>query len=444
VFPHLHIYNRWERMVVGVGDWAFAGVAVLERLFRRDALGLPPRRYVPPPKRILLLRLERIGDLLMTLDAIAAVRSLAPQSEIDLVVGSWNRGIAEAIPHVNGVITLDLPWMARESEGLQLAALVRRAEEWAPRNYDVAINFEGDARSHFLMWRSRAPVRIGFDMAGGGPLLTHPVRFDPTRHTAENALTLVAVAAPLLTAVPVSPLAAQQPGPTVVSLGGSDQRVVSDRSVHVPSQPSLNALLRLPEDAAARAAARLEEEGLGGRPIIGLHAGGGREIKQWPPERFGEAVGRLARETSAAVMLTGAASERALVDRARASLPAGVPVIDLTDSGSLIDLAALLARCRLYVSGDTGPMHLAAAVGTPVVAVFGPSDPRRYAPLVRARRVVQIHDTLPCAPCNMIRLPPERCRGVVPDCLAGLSTQLVYEAVRSLWDEVTPRVEVAP
>ena len=444
MFPHLQIANRWERLAVGVTDWVLAGVAVLERLFRLDAVGLPQRRYVPPPKRILLLRLERIGDLLMTMDAIAAVRALAPSAEIDLAVGGWNEPLAWLIPGVTHVRTLNAPWLAREGEGEQLASLVRRVQrEWLPRNYDLAINFEGDFRSHFLMRYTRAPVRIGFDMAGGGPLLTHRVPFDPTRHTAENALALVAHAAPLLTAVPTDPTAADAPGPTTLALANATPaRIARDPSVEIPSKPSLLATLRVPDEALARARQRLAEAG--GRPVIGLHASGGREIKQWSPERFGEAVGQLATEAGAAVLLTGAAGDRAVVDRARAALPPGVPIIDAVGDASLVDLAALLAQCRLYVTGDTGPMHLAAAVGTPVVAVFGPSDPRRYAPLVARRRVVQIHDTLPCAPCNQIRRPPERCRGIVPDCLSGLASRLVYDAARSLWDEVTPKGEAVP
>jgi ADP-heptose:LPS heptosyltransferase len=75
-------------------------------------------------------------------------------------------------------------------------------------------------------------------------------------------------------------------------------------------------------------------------------------------------------------------------------------------------------------------MHLAAAVGTPVVAIFGPSEPVRYAPWTASRRIVRID--LPCSPCNRIRLPPERCRGHVPDCLDGITTSQVLEAVREL------------
>jgi ADP-heptose:LPS heptosyltransferase len=406
----LQIPYRRQRLAVAALDTVLAGVAALERLVGLDALGLPRRRFVAPPKRILLLRLERIGDLLMTLDAIAAVRRLAPEAEIDLVVGSWNESLARLIAGVTRVRTLDAPWLAREGEGLQLAALVRHAgEQWAPRNYDIAINFEGDVRSHVLMARSRAPVRVGFDMAGGGPLLSHRVSFDPARHTAWNALRIVETAAPLLAG--------------------------RDATGEVPAEPARRPTLAPPEPHLERVRERLRDPALDSRPLIGLNAGGGRAVKQWPPERFGAAVGRLAAETGAVVVLTGAAGDRALVEAARAAVPAHVPVVDLVGEADLVLLAAWLSRCRIVVTGDTGPMHLAAAVGTPVVAVFGPSDERRYAPLVEPHRIVARRADLPCAPCNQIRLPPAHCRDVTPACLEGVAPETLYEAARQLWAE---------
>ena len=93
-------------------------------------------------------------------------------------------------------------------------------------------------------------------------------------------------------------------------------------------------------------------------------------------------------------------------------------------------LAAVLHAAALLLTGDTGPMHLAAAVGTPVLAVFGPSMPWRYGPLVEPHRVVRVD--LPCSPCNRIRLPPERCQGHTPDCLAEVHVEAVVAAGRSL------------
>jgi ADP-heptose:LPS heptosyltransferase len=177
-----------------------------------------------------------------------------------------------------------------------------------------------------------------------------------------------------------------------------------------------------------------EDASRAARTLIGLHAGGGRAIKQWHPSRFGQAAGRIARAVGSAIVLTGTDQDRPLVDEARSAIPGGVDVVDLSGPLDLLTLAAVLSRLSLYVTGDTGPMHLAAAMGTPVVGVFGISDPLRYAPLVAHRRVVRID--LPCSPCNRVRLPPERCRGHVPDCLEGIGADMVARAGLDLLAEV--------
>jgi ADP-heptose:LPS heptosyltransferase len=102
-------------------------------------------------------------------------------------------------------------------------------------------------------------------------------------------------------------------------------------------------------------------------------------------------------------------------------------VLDLSDGAGLMTVAAVLQQLDLLVTGDTGPMHLAHAVGTPIVAVFGPSDPARYAP--RGLRDVVVRVDLPCSPCNRIRLPPARCTGHTPDCLAAVETAAVLAAI---------------
>jgi lipopolysaccharide heptosyltransferase II len=384
----LQIYDRRERALVAAADAVLAAAARVVRLRER------PRPA--EARRILVLRLERIGDLVMALDAIAAVRATWPAARLDLAVGSWNADLARTLQEVDRVITLDASWLAREARGLAPGAMVRRALAWRGEAYDLAINLEGDIRSNLLLALSGAPVRVGFDMAGGGPLLTHRAAFDPRAHTATNTLALVAAAAAAF---------------------GVPLRLAERRWPR----------LRLPPEAHARADALLAGAGgSGGRPCLGLHTGGGRPIKQWPPRRFGEAISQLAGAAGAAVVLTGAASDRPLVDEARAAIAPGVPVVDLCGALDLPALAAVLARLDLYVTGDTGPMHLAAAMGTPLVAVFGLSDPARYAPLGPAQRIVRID--LWCSPCNRVRRPPARCQGRVPDCLEGIGPDMVVRA----------------
>lgn len=416
MFRHLHIQDPRERWIVGVADAALSVAAGVGRLW-------PWSRPVAAPRRILLLRLERIGDLLMTLDAIAAVRALAPTAEIDLVVGSWNAPLARLIAAVNRVETLDASWLARDGAGVSVVELMRRALAWRRRRYDLAINFEGDVRSNLLLALSGAARRVGFDMAGGGPALTERVGHRPREHTSANVMRLVGHA-------------------FEKGKKGSDpffDDLALRKGGLTPFLPS--PFLPVPEQAR-RDATRLLAGRADRRPLIGVHSAGGREVKQWAPERLAEVATRLARERGATIVLTGDASDRALVDRVKALLdpaPGGIDAIDVAGNLDLVALAALLERLDLFITADTGPMHLAAAVGTPIVAIFGPSDPARYGPLTARSRNVRVD--LPCSPCNRVRTPPERCVGHVPDCLLGVSVEQVLAAARELLDEDEARLK---
>ena len=381
----LQIYDSRERALVSAADRILAVGAAFARPFRR-------RRQPSRPERILLLRLERIGDLLMALPAIADVRAFAPDAAIDLVVGSWNRDLAGAIAPVTSVKTLDAAWLAREGGGLGIPALVGAARQWRRERYDLALNFEPDVRSNLLLAASGADWTAGYASGGGGPLLDVALEYDPRAHTTDNARRLVA-------------------------------------SVFGQATPrGSGSALAVPSSAHAVAATRLA--GATG-PLVGVHVSGGRAIKQWDPERFGEVARRLMDAARATIVLTGGPGDRTLVDRVAAMLPAG-RVIDVAGDLDLLNVAAILQRLDLLVTGDTGPMHLAVAVGTPVLAVFGPSDPARYAPRGPHDRVIRID--LPCSPCNRIRLPPARCVGHTPDCLAFISADSVFTAAMSILD----------
>ncbi len=278
------------------------------------------------------------------------------------------------------------------------------------------------------MARSGAPIRVGFAHAGGGPLLTDVVAFDPSQHTATNASALVARA-----------FAAAHDGGVAVGAAKLDPNGADAEQAGDPGSPAAPlqahpARLRLELMHTQAGRLRLEAAGWRGEPLVALHTSGGREVKQWHPDRFGRAIATIAADHGATILMTGAPGDRPLVDAARAAIDPARTVIDLVGDVDLLTLAAILARCEVMVTGDTGPMHVAAAVGTPIVAVFGPSMPWRYRPLAPHTRVVRID--LPCAPCNQIRLPPERCRGHVPDCLEGIDVASVVRAARELAAEV--------
>jgi lipopolysaccharide heptosyltransferase II len=384
--PSLHIYDPRERALVTAADRLFGVAAAVARPFRS-------RRRRPAPRRILLLRLERIGDLLMALPAMADVRAHAPDAEIDLIVGGWNARLASAMPAVTRVETLDARWLARDEGGLGLRSLLASARRWRGRRYDLAINFEPDVRSNLLLVASGAAWTAGYRSGGGGALLDCALDYDTRAHTTDNARRLVAA-----------------------TFGSA------------PAVPSGRPGLVLPESARAQAEGRL----VGARgPLVGIHVSGGRAIKQWEPDRFAEVARRLIHTVGATIVLTGSPADRSLVESVRRSLPEA-SVIDVSGDLDLLAVGAILERLDLLVTGDTGPMHLAAAVATPIVAVFGPSDPVRYAPCGPHDRVVRVD--LPCSPCNRIRRPPARCVGHTPDCLDLVSADRVFTAAMSVLD----------
>jgi ADP-heptose:LPS heptosyltransferase len=392
--PALQIYDRRERAIVAAADLLLTGAARLLHPLRR--------RHKPArPARILLLRLERIGDLLMTLPAVAEVRDLAPDAEIDLVVGSWNVELARHTA-VTRVETMDAGWLVRGSSGEGKSELVRRARTWRARRYDIALNFEPDVRSNALLAIAGAAWTAGYWSAGGGPLLDQALDYDPLAHTADNAQRLVRAV-----------------------FGESPARGAPVLSIPDEHHRSANGLL-----TSARS------------PVIAMHVSGGRLVKQWDPDRFAAVANALISARGATIVLTGAPADRPLIDRVKTTLPAA-SVIDISDEASLLTVAAVLTRCDVLVTGDTGPMHLAQAVRTPIVAVFGPSDPRRYAPRGPHDRVVRVD--LPCSPCNRIRLPPARCAGHIPDCLRVIPDSLVLSEVFALLDALdrTVRMPVA-
>jgi ADP-heptose:LPS heptosyltransferase len=382
----LHIYDPRERALVTTADRVLALGAVVAQPFRR-------RRAPIAPRRILLLRLERIGDLLMVLPAIADVQAFAPDAQIDLVVGSWNADLARSIDSVRRVQSIDAAWLAREGRGLSLLSLVRAARHWRGVGYDLAINFEPDIRSNLLLAASGAAWTAGYRSGGGGALLDVALDYDTRAHATDNARRLVSTI--------FGRTAPAQDTPTLI----------------VPSGAHDNASRLL---VGARG------------PLIGVHVSGGRAIKQWPPEQFADVARRLVETFGATIVLTGSGDDRMLVDTVKRVLPAE-NVIDVAGHLDLLTLAAVIERLDLFVTGDTGPMHLAVAVCTPVVAVFGPSDPARYAPRGPSDRVVRVD--LPCSPCNRIRLPPARCVGQTPDCLAPITPDRVFTAALSVLDE---------
>ena len=298
--------------------------------------------------------------------------------EIDLVVGGWNQSLARAIPGVTRVETLDARVAVARRRGPGMPAVAaRRAALARAARYDLAINFEPDIRSNLMLAAAGAAWTAGFASGGGGPLLDHRARLRSAAHTSDNARRLVAAAF------------------------GRPARTSALRLLDIPDARGGRRGAPTRAHAAGRWSA--STRAAAARSSSGRRSDSPRWRGGWSSAGAQRSCSRVRRRTAP------------LVDAVKRRC-AATAVIDASGDLDLLELAAVLERLDLFVTGDTGPMHLAAAVGTPIVAVFGPSDPARYAPRGRCDRIVRVD--LPCSPCNRIRLPPARCIGHTPDCLA--------------------------
>lgn len=400
------IYSRSERLLVGVLDLpgrALVGLASALG-WRRPGVAVDPKAV----REVLVLRLDRIGDVLMSLPALADLRRALPQARIRLAVGRWSEEIAIGAP-VDEVMVWSAPWVGRRTEGADsLAALCGRALRLRREKLDLAIDLQGDWRAGLLMWLTGARARVGYVNTGGEPFLSHVVPLDETVDWVEQ----------------------------------------NRRAVHVALGEQPRGRMADPLTEAERVAASelLARFGFAdGRPRVGVHPSGGRLVKQWPVARWGEVAARLQKEHGAHILITGSRADQALAAEVAALLPERP--LDLAGRLSVRETLAVIEQLDLYLSPDTGTMHMACAVGTPSVSVFGPSDPERYfsGPAFEpdsesAGRHRVVRADLWCSPCNLIRKPPAPCCGPrPPECLDLVEVEQVLVEAHELLSSRGPR-----
>jgi ADP-heptose:LPS heptosyltransferase len=390
------VQERGERFLTGLGSTAAKALS---------ALGVPRalagrRDGDPSAPRVLALRLDRIGDVVMTLPALADLRAALPRAHITFAVGRWSEAVARRAP-VDEILLWSAPWVGRRDEGASsLGALVLAAR--ASGGFDLALDFQGDLRAIWLMTLAGATERAGYANTGSGSLLSRVAPLDEGVNWVEQNRRLVAVA-----------------------LG----RAVERQAFSLASV-----------DATSRGRAWLVSEFAasgrpGDSPIIGLHPGAGRTIKEWPVSRWRDLSARLARERDARLAITGSLGEAHLTAEIARAVPGSLDLAGRIKIDRFIDV---LSGFDAFVTGDTAAVHLAAAMDVPTVAIFGPSDPVRYfsggpegfgggAP-----KVALAAEELWCRPCNLIRRPPEECVAAeTPECLRGVDVDRVFRATVS-------------
>ncbi len=294
-------------------------------------------------RNILAVRNDRFGEFLLNIPAMRALKELYPQTKLTLAVNSAVSELAGAVECVDAVVVWD-----------EVKGNLRKDK------FDLCVILNPTKEAHIACFFAGIPVRVGYNRKWGF-LLTHKLKDAKSpgdRHEVDCNLELVGL------------------------IGARTQ----NKSISIKVDETL-----FPE--------------LSGQKIIAIHPFTSDPVKQWPLERFKELARRIAQETKVKVVLVGRSEDRGLSPNGDCPhsqsplaivplvLDAGDGIIDMVNKTSLAELAALLKRCSLLVSGDSGPVHLAAAVGTPVVALFRNDLPgktaRRWGPWGEGHIVIE-------------------------------------------------------
>ncbi len=323
-----------------------------------------------------------VGDAVMSLAALRALRERFPRAEISILAKPWVADLYRREPFCDRLI-------AYEPRGA--AAKWRAARELAQFRFDCAILLQNAFEAAAVAWAARIPERIGYARDGRSALLTR------------------AIAVPRPGEIP------------------AHQRFyyleLLRRAGIIDAMPS-NDVIRLEGAAAAREAGieRLREAGLGDI-VIGVSPGAAfGSAKRWLPERFAAAADRVAGETGASVAVFGSKDERELCASVAGAIHA--PVRNFAGETSLRAFIEMAAACRVYLTNDSGAMHIASALGVPTVAIFGATDDAATGPTGPLARVVR--QAVECSPCLKRECPIDhRCMtGVEAMRVAGTALEL--------------------
>lgn len=361
------------------------GAASLARL--RFPAGARPAPGMPGAPRVLVLRPDHLGDVLLSTPALSALRAALPQAHIVALLGPWAVEALRANPAIDELHQFAFPGFTRRPcqpsshPYWQLIELARRIKAW---EVDAAINFRSD-----FWWGSAAlalagvPMRVGFAVAPGSAALTYREPFPSMpEHAARLALRLSGRTARLLGA----PLPAHTPldptsWPLVFAIAPEDHRWA--------------------ESWLAQHAITAEN------PPIFVHPGAGAAVKLWTARQWAQTAERLAADTGAPLVIAGATTEGSEVGRVVAQIASSVHVVSLTEPVSLARYGALISRARLALGVDSGPLHLAVAVGTPSVRLHGPTDPTVFGPWGNSALHAVVASDLPCVPCGRLDYPAD-------------------------------------
>lgn len=324
-------------------------------------------------QRILLIRLSSLGDIVLTTPAIRAVRAYFSDAYIAMLVGKQSADVLRENPHLDEIITFDR--LAKNKDTREMLRTVRLLRE---RKFTLAIDLQRKFRTELLMYFSGATKRVG-----KSSLCTARVLEQGNKHATAHYFDLL----------------------HAVGIPAVDQRLE----------------LFLAESERRDASQRFDTAGVTETGLkVGVFPGAGWKLREWMPDRFAALGDRLVRHFNAEVLIFGGRKESDLVHTVANLMEARA--VAFAGNLQVRELAACIEKCDLFLTNDTGPMHIAAAVGTPTVSLFGPGNHIRFQPLGELHQTIR-HD-VPCSPCKQFT---DKCKDNI--CMKKITVDEVWQSI---------------
>ncbi|MGH9872561.1 MAG: lipopolysaccharide heptosyltransferase II [Pyrinomonadaceae bacterium] len=343
---------------------------------------------VKPIDRIVVRGTNWVGDAVMTIPALRQLRRLFPKAQITLATRSWAEGLFADADFLDDL---------QVHEGSGLRSVVQQVRQWRKRNFDLAILLPNSLETALVASLARVPLRIGYATDGRQALLTHPLALPEWRESKHEVFYYLKIVAEL-------------------------EWLINQQQTFLDMQPDGS----LEVNEARKSVARdfLRARGVDeGKPLVALCPGSiNSRAKRWPTERYAELADRLIDESGAQVLLIGSSAEAEVsleVSRQMRNQP-----LMLTGQTDLAELVATLSLVDLLVTNDTGPAHIASALGRPTLVIFGPTNPLTTRPFSPFGEIVR--EPPDCAPCMLRDCPIDH------RCMTAITPAGVFERAREL------------
>ncbi|ACC98107.1 Lipopolysaccharide heptosyltransferase II [Elusimicrobium minutum Pei191] len=339
-------------------------------------------------RKIGIFQTSFIGDSVLTTPLVSKTAKMFPDAKIVVITRPETESIFKHMPEVSQIIL-------NEKKGLKkITGIFKTAKEIKQSGIDILLVPHRSFRSALIAWLSKVPIRIGFSSSEGWFLYTKTVPFSWMIHDAERNLNL---------------------------LHGIVKENFQAEELNLKSVPT-------PAENIARL---MKEYHLEGKTLIGIHPGSAWATKCWPEEKFTELISKLQNELSVTCVLVGGAKDSELGERIR-RVSKGTTA-NLAGKTSLTDLMSLMPNFKLFITNDSGPMHIATAYSVPTLAIFGPTTKELgFFPYGKGHRVIEVKD-LKCRPCALHG--GKRCPAGHFKCMNDISVDEVFKNAKEMLQE---------